>query len=104
MKSIVDILGKKYGKLLFGLFCGVAYFGIIYSFIMSATKTGGGLLVFFFAPAIICLPGVYVIKYCNSMIEAEEKGKLSIFMWAHVILFAVSVILILAGLKGIKII
>lgn len=104
MKSIVNILDKKYGKLIFGLFCGVAYFGIIYSFIMSATQTGGGLLVFFFAPAIICLPGVYVIKYCNNMAEAEEKDKLAVFMWAHIILFAVSVVLITAGINGVKII
>lgn len=104
MKSIVNVLDKKYGKLFFGLFCGVAYFGIIYSFIMSATKTGGGLLVFFFAPAIICLPGVYAVKYCNSMKEAEENGKLAAFMWAHIILFAISVVLIVAGINGVKII
>ena len=104
MKSIVEILDKKYGKLLFGLFCGVAYFGIIYSFIMSATHTGGGLLVFFFAPAIICLPAVYVIKYCNNMLEADERAKLSVFMWSHAILFVVSVVLIAAGIKGVKII
>lgn len=94
MKGISALLNKKYGELVFGLFGGVGYLGIILSFIMQNTANGGLLLTWFFFPFIICLPAILLIKLSRSLREKERFTALNILMWLHVLLFAVSLVLI----------
>lgn len=90
MKGIGRLLDKKYGELGFGLFCGAAYFIIILCFLMRGDAKGG-LLGFFFFPAIICAAALFVIKLLRSMKEKERFAAINIFMYAHIVLFAAAV-------------
>lgn len=92
---MIKLLKKKYGLLTFGLLGGIAYFGIIYSF-MAESSRHGGLLGFFFAPVIICLPAIMLINAAKKLIDEEKYGKLCALTAAHGVLFVASEVRIAA--------
>ena len=91
MKGIGKLLDKKYGELCFGLFCGISYFAIVLQFILANTARSGGLLAFFFFPAIICFIALAVIKIIRDMREKERYKSINLFMWVHLIIFLIAV-------------
>lgn len=96
--KIINLLKTTYGALIFSLFCGVAYFLLAMKFIMSSTERGG-LLLWFFGPAIICGAALIVIKLIKQNNEnGSEKANITIF-WLHIVLFAIGVIFALSVLK-----
>lgn len=91
MKGIGKILDKKYGELCFGLFCGFAYFIIILRFIIENTAANGGLLGFFFFPAIICAVALFVIKLVRNLRDKEKFTAVNLFIYVHLAVFLAAV-------------
>lgn len=89
MQGISKFLKKKYGELIFGLFCGISYFFIVARFIVSNSNFGV-LLAFFFFPAIVCLGAIFVIKLLRDLISKEKYSAVNLFMWLHMLLFIIS--------------
>lgn len=87
MKGIGKLLDKKYGELCFGLFCGCSYFIIILRFIIENTAAKGGLLGFFFFPAIICGIALFVIKIVRNLREKERFSAVNMFIYVHIAVF-----------------
>ena len=61
--KIVNLLDNTVPRLVFALLSGLAYFTIIYRFIVAHTERGGGLLAFFFCPAIVCGAALIIDVY-----------------------------------------
>ena len=65
--KIIQLLQSTAGMLIFALLSGCAYYIVVLKFILSHTSVGGGLLGFFFLPAIIfgaALVLIKIIKQC----------------------------------------
>lgn len=92
MKGIGKIFDTKFGGLIFSLASGCAYFIIVLSFISANTQSGGGLLGFFFFPAIICGIALVLLKTVNRLKEEGQYGRINIICWLHSILFIISMI------------
>lgn len=92
---MIKLLKKKYGLLTFGLLGGISYFGIIFSF-MAENSKHGGLLGFFFAPVIICLPAIMLINAAKKLIDEEKDKRLCTLAAAHGVLFIISAVRIAA--------
>ena len=94
MHGIGKIFDTKYGGLVFSLLSGIAYFIIILGFILKNTPQGG-LLAFFFAPAIIAGMALIIIKTVNHLRDAQKFGNVNIFLLLHIVLMALSVIFLI---------
>lgn len=95
---IYKMLKKTYGPLIFSLFCGLVYFGLALVLILKYTNVGGGLLAFFFAPAIICGGALIIVKTVKMHIEEEAESKLKFLFWSHILLAIVSLTLVIGAL------
>ncbi len=93
MKGLGKLLEKKYGELVFGLTCGVGYFVLVLRIILDYTETGGGLLAFFFAPAIICLPAVALIKATRNLKDNEKYSTINTIIILHILLLVVAAVM-----------
>ena len=89
-------LETKYGGLLFSLFSGLAYFGLILCFVIENSGAKGMLLGFFFFPAIVCGMGLVLLKSIKQWQEQEEYGKIKAIIIFHIILFIISVLSVVA--------
>jgi hypothetical protein len=90
-EKILKLLANTVGRLVFALISGAAYYIIVLRFIVSHTSYGGGLLGFFFLPAIVCGMGLVIIKILKSQEEqGNTKGMLAVF-WTHLLLIILSV-------------
>ena len=58
--KIIQLLQSTAGMLIFALLSGCAYYIVVLKFILSHTSVGGGLLGFFFLPAIIFVFGAVI--------------------------------------------
>lgn len=85
----------KYGGLIFSLFSGLAYFGLILCFIIENSGKKGILLGIFFFPAIVCGMGLVLLKSIKQWQEQELYGKIKAVVIFHIILFIISVISVL---------
>lgn len=92
MKGIARLFNTKYGGLIFSLFCGGAYYIIILDFLIRYTQNGGGLLGFFFFPAIICGGALVLFKTAKRLTDAEQYAKLNALIYIHLLLIAVSLV------------
>lgn len=94
MYGIGKIFGTKYGGLIFSLISGTAYFIIILSLILKNTARGG-LLAFFFSPAIIAGAALIIIKTVKGLLEAEKFRAVNLFLYMHTALIAVSIVFLI---------
>lgn len=94
MRGIGKIFDTKYGGLIFSLFAGAAYFIIILSFILKKTANGG-LIAFFFSPAIIAGAALVIMKTVKRLADEEKYGGINMFLYAHLLLMAMSVVFLL---------
>ena len=97
-ERITKFMKLKYTPLIFSLFCGISYFGIIFSLILNYTQNGGGLLAFFFCPAIICGSAIFIIKAIKMYLEEENTKKINFLFWSHIVLFLVSLVLVIGAI------
>lgn len=94
MKGVGKIFDKKYGGLIFSLISGSAYFIIILDLILKSSPSGG-LLGFFFFPAIICGSGLILLKTINKLRDEENYQKVNIIVYAHIVLVLISIVFLL---------
>lgn len=75
MKNIIlKLLQNTWGILIFALLSGLAYYVAVLRFILSHTSAGGGLLGFFFLPAIVFGAALVLIKLIRQCLENEREG------------------------------
>lgn len=91
-KKIEKILCKTYGSFGFSLFCGVAYFLLALTLVLSTTQNGGLLLLFFF-PLVICGAALIILKMIKQNNENENFGANVKLFYLHIVLFIISVVL-----------
>lgn len=95
-KKIIQLLKNTAGRLIFALLSGGAYYIIALKFILSHTNSGGGLLGFFFFPAIVCGMALVIIKILRSKEEEGNETAMLRTFWSHFILIIISVVFLAA--------
>jgi hypothetical protein len=90
--SIINLLKNTWGLLIFALLSGCAYYVIVLKFILKFTKTGGGLLGFFFLPAIVCGAALVLIKLIKQFFENGREGSVLALFWLHVVFILMSIV------------
>lgn len=93
--KIIHLLKKTAPRLIFASLSGAAYYIIVLKFILSHTNNGGGLLGFFFLPAIVCGMALVLIKVLRSKEEEDNKGAMLRIFWAHLALIIISIVFLL---------
>ena len=78
----------RFGGLVFSLLSGLAYFGLIFGFILD----NGAILGFFFFPAIVCGMALVLLKMIKRLREEENYTKINFIVIAHIILMVLSII------------
>lgn len=91
MNKAYKIFETKFGGLIFSLLSGCAYFIIILSTILSTTQAGG-LLGFFFFPAIICGTALVLLKTIKKLYDEEQYQKINIIFYTHILLILISIV------------
>ena len=90
--KILNMLRKPYQLLIWALICGLAYLSLAARFIFEFTERGGGILVWFFFPAIVCGAALIIIKGIKKADEnGNERAMLTAF-WAHVFIIAMGAV------------
>ena len=90
----MKIFENRAFELIFALLCGLAYFGIVHSFLRS--NTGYNLLSLFFCPIIICAPALFIIKAERKLREEERCKALWVLVGFHILLMIISLVMIVA--------
>lgn len=93
--KLLSFFSKKYTALGFSIVCGIAYLIIITSFVLDFTNASGGLLIFFFFPAIICGSALLIFKAIKTYIEYETTRQLSMLFWSHIIVILLAILMLL---------
>lgn len=91
-KKIEKMLCGTYTSFGFSLFCGIAYFLLALTLVLSTTENGGLLLLFFF-PLIICGAALIILKMIKQNNENNNSGANVKIFYLHILLFAISVVL-----------
>lgn len=97
MKKLFE---TKWGGLIFSLLAGLAYFGLIFGFILDNTNANGALLGFFFFPAIVCGMALVLLKMIKKSMEEENYTKINFITIAHIVLMVLSIIYTAARFIG----
>lgn len=82
----------RFGGLVFSLLSGLAYFGLIFGFILDNTNAHGAILGFFFFPTIVCGMALVLLKMIKRLREEENYTKINFIVIAHIILMVLSII------------
>lgn len=90
-EKILRLLTNTAGRLIFALISGGAYYIIALRFIIAHTSAGGGLLGFFFLPAIVCGMGLIIVKILISQEKQGNTGVMLAVFWSHLLLILVAV-------------
>lgn len=83
MKTLNFFESKK-KSLFFSLLCGLAYLSIVSRFVLNNTNAGGGLLIMFFFPAIVCGAALFVFKLIDNYVKTESVVQLRVLVWGHI--------------------
>lgn len=96
--KILQLMQSTKGLLVFTILSGCAYFITVLKFILSHTNAGGGLLGFFFFPAIVCGAALVLIKVIKQCFEnGNENAVINIF-WIHVVFILISIVFLISML------
>lgn len=96
--KILQLMQSTKGLLVFTLLSGCAYFITVLKFILSHTNAGGGLLGFFFFPAIVCGAALVLIKVIKQCFEnGNENAVINIFL-IHVVFILISIVFLISML------
>lgn len=97
MKNSIDrLLDSSAGLLIFALLSGGAYFGVLYELI-ARSMGSGGLIMFFFCPAIVCGAAFILIKLIRQCRENEAPSKVYALFWIHTALIIISAVITAAS-------
>lgn len=94
--KIINLLQNTWGLLVFALLSGGAYYVVVLKFILSHTESGGGLLGFFFLPAIICGAGLVLIKVIKQCMENSRNSAIIALFWIHVVFMLLSIVFLIS--------
>ncbi len=94
--KILALLEKTVPQLVFALLSGVAYMVAIYELIIKQAAPGGGLILFFFCPAVICGAALVLIKLFKQNRENEREDNIITLFWIHIILMIIAAVMIAA--------
>ncbi len=92
--KLLSFFEKKHTALTFSLMCGLAYLVIILSFITRNTSAGG-LIVFFFSPAIVCGSALLIFKSTRTFIQYKSTKSLGTLFFGHIIVMLLALLLLL---------
>lgn len=90
--KIIRLLNNAWARLIFALLSGAAYYVIVLKFILSHTSSGGGLLGFFFLPAIVCGAALVLIKVIRQCIEDGREGSAVTVFWLHIVFMIIAAV------------
>lgn len=96
--KLLELLKKPAPLLVFGLLSGGAYFAIVVELIAGYFSEPNRLIIYFFAPVIICGTALVLIKLIKQHYEAENYPKITILFWVHIVLMIIAACMIAAGL------
>ena len=91
--KIIQLLQSTAGMLIFALLSGCAYYIVVLKFILSHTSVGGGLLGFFFLPAIIFGAALVLIKQC---MENGNYNAVNLIFWLHIVFIIISAVFLVS--------
>lgn len=94
--KILQLMQNTKGLLVFTLLSGCAYFITVLKFILSHTNAGGGLLGFFFFPAIVCGAALVLIKVIKQCFENENENVVVNIFWIHVGFILISIVFLIS--------
>lgn len=90
--KVMQLLKNTWGLLIFALLSGCAYYVVILKFVLSHTERGGGMLGFFFLPAIVCGAALILIKLIKQFFENGRDGSAVALFWLHVMFILISIV------------
>lgn len=97
MKNLIlKILNNTWGLLVFSLVSGLAYFSVVYRFILRHTAAGGQLLGLFMLPLIVCTAALALMKLIKQCLSDERGGTAAAVFILHVIFIFVAVVAVIA--------
>lgn len=94
--GIIKLLKNTLGLLIFALLSGGAYYIVILKFILSHTDKGGGMLGFFFFPAIVCGAALILIKLIKQFFENERENSAVALFLLHVLFIMISIVFLIS--------
>lgn len=94
--KILQLMQSTKGLLVFTLLSGCAYFITVLKFILSHTNAGGGLLGFFFFPAIVCGAALVLIKVIKQCFENGNENAVVNIFWIHVGFILISIVFLIS--------
>ncbi len=92
INKILKLLSNTAARLIFALLCGGAYYVIALRFIVAHTNPGGGLLGFFFLPAIVCGMALVIVKILKTQEEQGNTGVILAVFFSHILLILLSIV------------
>ena len=95
--KLSEFLTKPAALLIFGLLSGGAYFAIVIELIAGYFSEQNKLIIYFFAPVIVCGTALVLIKLIKQHHEAENYSKIAILFWVHIVLMIIAACMIAAG-------
>lgn len=96
--KLSEFLKKPAVLLTFGLLSGGAYFAIVIELISGYFSKQNILIIYFFAPVIVCGTALVLLKLIKQHYEAENYSKIAILFWVHIVLMIIAVCMVAAGL------
>lgn len=90
--KILKLLSNTAARLIFALLCGGAYYVVALRFIVAHTNPGGGLLGFFFLPAIVCGMALVIVKILKTQEEQGNTGVILAVFFSHILLILLSIV------------
>lgn len=94
--KIIQLLQSTVGMLTFALLSGCAYYIVVLKFILLHTSAGGGLLGFFFLPAIIFGAALVLIKVIKQCMGTGNYNAVNIIFWLHILFIIMSAVFLVA--------
>ena len=94
--KILAMLRRPYALLVWALICGLAYLSLVSRFILDWTSRGGGIIVLFFFPAIVCGAALIIIKGIKKADENENTRAMLGAFYFHLLVILVGLVFFLA--------
>lgn len=93
MKNLIlKILRNTWGLLIFALVSGLAYFSVVYRFILVHTETGGQLLGMFLLPLIVCGAALVLVRLIKQCLSDGREGTAVTIFSLHVFFIIVAAV------------
>ncbi|MDO5397688.1 MAG: hypothetical protein Q4G33_07140 [bacterium] len=98
-KKLLELLKRPSAMLVFGLLSGGAYFAIVLELLSGYFSEQNKLIIYFFAPVIICGAALVLLKLIKQHYETENYSKIKIIFWVHILLAVIAACMVAAGIR-----